>query len=84
MNDGSNETTTLYVWLAKDAAGVEGIVAYPMGPGATPMPLLATDFTLACEFETLAAQAAQARGHTARLVAFNRGDVQREVATQLP
>lgn len=79
MNDGSQQTETLYVWLAKDLDGVEGIIAIPMGSGYSPLPLIATDRALAECFAAMAAQAARARDQTARLVTFTRGDVLREV-----
>lgn len=72
MNDGSKTTERIYVWIAEDLDGVEGVISYPFN--GSPMPLLASDLNLVQQFTPLARQAANARGATAHLVIFERGE----------
>jgi hypothetical protein len=74
MNDGEKTTRRLYAWIAEDLDGIEGIIAYPMFNALTPMPLVATDRSLAEQFAPLARQAAAERKSVARLVIFERGE----------
>lgn len=77
MNDGEKTTQRIYVWIAEDHEGIEGVIAYPFN--GSPMPLLATDLNLVQQFGALARRAAEARGATARLVIFERGETINEV-----
>lgn len=70
QNDRSPDTARLYAWLSRDADGIEGVVAVPTRDGV--MPLVAADEARARRFAPLASVAAQARGFSAHLVAFER------------
>lgn len=77
QNDGSPDTSCLYIWLARDEDDIEGMIAWPMGDVI--MPLVSTDSGRALRMERLAAQAAQVRGKPAVLVKFTRTETLREV-----
>jgi hypothetical protein len=76
-NDRSPDTSHLYAWLSRDADGIEGVVAAPVGNAA--LPLVFTDRDRAVRFTPLAQVAASARGFPAHLVAFSRGETLKEI-----
>lgn len=78
MNDGGPETNRLYVWLAKDLTGVEGIIAVPTDMGV--LPLVTTDYKAALRYTPAAKAAARERRARAVLVEFLRGEEIMEAA----
>lgn len=73
MNDGSQSTERIYAWIGRDHNGIEGVLAYPFTDG-TPMPLVATEQSLARRLKGAAHEAAQASELTVHLVVFERGE----------
>lgn len=71
QNDGSTDTTSLYVWLSRDKAGIEGIIMVP-DPSGGVLALVCADHERALKLQPLAHRAAMARGFPAHLVRFER------------
>lgn len=70
QNDGSADTQALYAWLSRDADGMEGLIATPVGDMI--FPLVFADRERAERMRPLAEQAARMRGFPAALVKFVR------------
>lgn len=70
QNDVSPDTRTLYAWLSRDADGIEGIIAAPVGRGI--MPLVATDLRRARLLQAFAERSASERQFPAVLAKFER------------
>lgn len=66
------DTAALYAWLSRDADGIEGIIAIPIG--GAPYPLVMADKRRARSLRLEAELAAKARGFPAVLVRFVRAD----------
>jgi hypothetical protein len=77
MNDGKKDTERIYVWLARDPDGTEGVIAWPTEMGF--MPLMFTDEDVAASYREPARAAALARRSKTQLVVFTRGEVLDEV-----
>jgi len=77
QNDRSPDTACLYAWLSRDADGIEGLIAAPVG--RTVMPLVTGDEARARRLEPVAAYAARMRGMPALLVKFTRAETLRTV-----
>jgi hypothetical protein len=76
--DDSRDITRIYAWIARDADGIDGIVAWPVNSGLI-MPLVGADMERAVSLETLARAAARARGVPVTLVRFERAETMRVV-----
>lgn len=70
QNDGAEDTLSLYVWLARNAQGIEGIVQVDIDDHH--IPLVFTDRKSALAIETHAAVAGYLRSADVRLVQFDR------------
>lgn len=74
LNDGR----TLYAWLAKDFAGIEGLIMVPDRNG-NPLPLVTVSRRVAMIGRRAAVKAGNARRETVRLVRFVEAEVVDEV-----
>ena len=72
QNDRSPDTSNLYAWLSRDADGIEGVIAHPVGSAI--LALADTDRDRAERFRPWAEAACQARGFPAQLVRFARAE----------
>jgi hypothetical protein len=78
QNDTSPDTSAVYAWLSRDADGIEGIIAAPIGDVI--FPLVFTDCERAQKFRGSAEFAAALRGYPAALVKFVRAETIHETS----
>jgi hypothetical protein len=72
-NDHSPDVTFIYVWLSRNADGIEGVVQAP-GPDGSGIPLVLTDQGRARKLIPIVEGIARARQMRVRLVRFERLD----------
>jgi hypothetical protein len=76
--DDPHDISRIYAWIARDADGIEGVVASPMRGGMI-LPLVGADMERVTSLEMLARAAGVARGVPVTLVRFERAETTRTI-----